>query len=41
MERRGTATDRGDQLRAVQAENLQRQALLLDIGKMRAELAQR
>jgi hypothetical protein len=41
MERRGTATDRGDQLRAVKAENLQRQALLLDIGKMRAELAQR
>jgi|HubBroStandDraft_6_1064221.scaffolds.fasta_scaffold302270_2 hypothetical protein len=26
-------------LRAVQAENLQRQAVLLDIGKMRAELA--
>ena len=41
MERRGTATDRGDQLHAVKAENLQRQALLLDIGKMRAELAKR
>jgi hypothetical protein len=41
MERRNITTDRGDQWRAVQAENRQRQALLLDIGKMRAELAKR
>jgi hypothetical protein len=41
MERRGTATDRGDQLRAVHAENRQRQAIVLEIGQLRAQLVQR
>ena len=42
MERRGgVASDRGDQLRQVQADNVQRQAVVLDIGQLRAQLAQR
>ena len=41
MERRGAASDRGNQLRQVQADNTQRQAAVLDIGQLRAQLAQR
>ena len=41
MERRGLALDRGNQLRQVQAENLQRQDQVLDIGRLREQFAQR
>ena len=41
MERRGDPSDRGNQLRQVQAENLQRQAQVLDIGRLREQLAER
>ena len=41
MERRGDFSDRGDQLRAVKAENAQRQAVVLDIGQLQAQLAKR
>jgi hypothetical protein len=40
MERRGLLSDRGSQLRQVQAENLQRQNEVLDIGRLREQLAQ-
>jgi MobA/MobL family len=35
MERRGVPSDRGNQLREVQEENRQRQALVLEIGQLR------
>jgi hypothetical protein len=35
MERRGVPSDRGNQLREVQEENRQRQALVLEIGELR------
>ncbi len=41
MERRGVASDRGNQLRQVQAENVQRKAAVIDIGQLRSQLAQR
>jgi MobA/MobL family len=41
MERRGASSDRGNQLRQVQADNTQRQVAVLDIGQLRAQLAQR
>jgi hypothetical protein len=41
MERRGEASDRGSQLRQVQADNVQRKAAVVDIGQLRAELVQR
>ena len=41
MERRGVSSDRGDQLRQVQADNTQRKAAVLDIGQLRAQLTQR
>jgi hypothetical protein len=41
MERRGDFSDRGDQLRAVNAQNVQRQAVVLDIGQLRTQLAKR
>jgi hypothetical protein len=41
MERRGVASDRGNQLRQVQAENVQRNAAVIDIGQLRSQLAQR
>ncbi len=41
MDRRGLASDRGNQLRQVQAENLQRQAQVLDIARLREQLVQR
>jgi len=41
MERRGDFSDRGEQLRAVKAENVQRQAVVLDIGQLRMQLAKR
>jgi len=41
MMRRGEASDRGDQLRQVQADNAQRKAVVVDIGQLRNQLAQR
>jgi hypothetical protein len=41
MERRGVASDRGNQLRQVQADNVQRKAAVIDIGQLRSQLAQR
>ena len=41
MERRGVVSDRGNQLRQVQAENVQRKAAVIDIGQLRSQLAQR
>jgi hypothetical protein len=41
MVRRGLFSDRAQQLRQVQTENAQRQATVLDIGKLRDELARR
>ena len=41
MERRGVVSDRGNQLRQVQAENVQRKAAVIDIGQFRSQLAQR
>jgi hypothetical protein len=41
MERRGEASDRGGQLRQVRADNTQRQAAVVDIGQLRAQLTQR
>jgi hypothetical protein len=41
MERRGISSDRGNQLRQVQAENSQRKAVVVDIGQLRNQLARR
>lgn len=41
MERRGVSSHRGDQLRQVKTENGERQAAVLDIGQLRAQLTQR
>ena len=41
MERRGATSDRGNQLRQVKTENSQRQAAVVDIGQLRAQLVQR
>lgn len=41
MERRGDASDRGNQLREVREENRTRQAAVLDIGQLRDQLARR
>lgn len=41
MERRGVASDRGNQLRQVKTENVQRKAAVLDIGQLRDQLAKR
>jgi hypothetical protein len=41
MERRGVASDRGNQLRQVEAENIQRKATVIDIRQLRSKLAQR
>ena len=41
MERRGEASDRGNQLRQVGEENRTRQAVVLDIGQLRDQLARR
>ena len=41
MERRGEASDRGNQLRQVREENRTRQAVVLDIGQLRDQLARR
>src|SRR3954463_14041097 len=40
MERRGVSSDRGNQLRQVQVDNVQRKAAVLDIGQLRAQLVQ-
>jgi hypothetical protein len=41
MVRRGEASDRGDQLRQVKADNVQRKAAVVDIDQLRAQLAKR
>lgn len=41
MERRGVSSDRGSQFRHLQTDNVQRKATVLDIGQLRAQLAQR
>lgn len=41
MERRGEASDRGNQLREVGQENRTRQAVVMDIGQLRAQLTRR
>jgi hypothetical protein len=41
MERRGVSSDRGNQLRQVQADNTQRKAAVIDIGQLRAQLNKR
>ena len=41
MERRGEASDRGNQLRQVREENRTRQAVVLDIGQLRDQLVRR
>jgi len=39
MERRGENTDRGEQLRQVQAENVERKALVSEIAQLRQQMA--
>jgi hypothetical protein len=41
MERRGVGSDRGNQLRQVGADNVQRKTAVVDIGQLRAQLVQR
>jgi hypothetical protein len=41
MERRGVFSDRGNQLRQVKTENVQRKAAILDIGQLRDQLTKR
>jgi hypothetical protein len=41
MERRGVSSDRGNQLRQVGADNVQRKAAVVDIGQLRVQLVQR
>jgi hypothetical protein len=41
MERRGEASDRGNQLRQVREENRTRQGVVVDIGQLRDQLARR
>jgi len=41
MERRGVSSDRGNQLRQVKTDNVQRKAAILDIGQLRDQLTKR
>jgi hypothetical protein len=41
MERRGESSDRGNQLREIREENRTRQAVVVDIGQLRNQLARR